>query len=179
LEFRSALAPLPFSRSTLALCPSTFRRMVKLPHTKSCFVCGVNNPLGLRLDFETDGEMVRARYAPRPEHSGFKEAVHGGLISTVLDEAMVWAIGVRTKRFTYCAELRVRFLELVQPKGEFTVVAELVANRSNKLFEAKAELQNRRGEVHAKATGKYLPIKGEALAVLIKDFAESAEGLFE
>ena len=69
--------------------------------------------------------------------------------------------------------------ESVKLSWYFAVVAELVANRSNKLFEAKAELQNRRGEVHAKATGKYLPIKGEALAVLIKDFAESADGLFE
>src|SRR2546430_16646152 len=64
--------------------------MLKLPHTKSCFVCGLNNPLGLKLDFETDGQNVRARFVPRTEHVGFRETVHGGLISTVLGEAMVW-----------------------------------------------------------------------------------------
>ena len=69
--------------------------MLKLPHTRSCFVCGLNNPLGLKLDFETDGRIVRAHFAPRPEHVGFRETVHGGLIATVLDEAMVWVIGVR------------------------------------------------------------------------------------
>src|SRR2546429_8548212 len=94
--------------------------MVKLPHTKSCFVCGVNNPLGLRLDFETDGEMVRARYAPRPEHSGFKEAVHGGLLFTVLDEAMVWAVGVRGKRFFYFAGIGGGVLGLGRPHGGVT-----------------------------------------------------------
>src|SRR2546430_703207 len=140
--------------------------MLKLPHTRSCFVCGLNNPLGLKLDFETDGRIVRAHFAPRPEHVGFKETVHGGLISTVLDEAMVWVIGVHTKRFSYCAELSVRFVKPVRPNEAVLVVAELVANRSNKLFEARAELRGARGEAHASATGKYLPIKEDPLANL-------------
>ncbi|PYJ82669.1 MAG: thioesterase [Verrucomicrobia bacterium] len=152
--------------------------MLKLPHTKSCFVCGLNNPLGLKLDFETDGRIVRARFVPRTEHVGFRETVHGGLISTVLDEAMVWVIGVRTKRFSYCAELNVRFVQPARPNEELQVIAELVANRRNKLFEAKAELRNPRAEVHASATGKYLPIKGDSLADLLSDFAESTESLF-
>lgn len=152
--------------------------MLKLPHTKSCFVCGLNNPLGLKMDFETDGQIVRARFAPRPEHVGFRETVHGGLISTVLDEAMVWVIGVQTKRFAYCAELNVRFLQPARPLEELMVVAELVDNRRNKLFQAKAELRNPRGAVHAAATGKYLPIKEDYLAEMLSDFAESTENLF-
>ena len=152
--------------------------MLKLPHTKSCFVCGLNNPLGLKLDFETDGQIVRARFVPRPEHVGFSSTVHGGLISTVLDEAMVWAVGVRTKRFAYCAELNVRFLQPARPHEELMVVAELVDNRRDKLFQAKAELQSPRGGVLAASTGKYLPVKEDHLAEMLSDFAESAENLF-
>jgi len=152
--------------------------MLKLPHTKSCFVCGLNNPLGLKLDFETDGQIVRARFVPRPEHVGFRETIHGGLISTVLDEAMVWAIGVRTKRFAYCAELNVRFFQPARPHEELMVVAELVNNRRNKLFQAKAELQSPQGGVHAASTGKYLPVKEDHLAEMLSDFAESTESLF-
>ena len=58
-------------------------------------------------------------------------------------------------------------------------MAELVANRRDKLFEAKAELQDPRAEVYASATGKYLPIKGNVLADLLSDFAESTDSLFE
>jgi hypothetical protein len=47
--------------------------MLKLPCTKSCFVCGLNNPIGLKLNFETDGKIVRASFTPRPEHIGFKQ----------------------------------------------------------------------------------------------------------
>jgi len=83
--------------------------MLKLPHTRSCFVCGLNNPLGLKLDFETDSQIVRARFTPRPEHVGFSETIHGGIISTVLDEAMVWAVGVQTKLLAYRAVQTVGF----------------------------------------------------------------------
>jgi uncharacterized protein (TIGR00369 family) len=152
--------------------------MLKLPHTKSCFVCGLNNSLGMKLDLETDGQIVRARFAPRPEHVGFSKTVHGGLISTVLDEAMVWAVGVRTQRFAYCAELNVRFLQPARPDEELMVIAELVENRRNKLFQAKAVLQDPRGSVRAAGTGKYLPIKEEALTELLSEFVESTENLF-
>ena len=40
------------------------------------------------------------------------------------------------------------------------------------------ELQDPRAEVYASATGKYLPIKGNVLADLLSDFAESTDSLF-
>ena len=57
--------------------------MEKLPHTRSCFVCGEANPIGLKLNFETDGKIVRARFTPGAEHIGFKDVVHGGILSTL------------------------------------------------------------------------------------------------
>jgi uncharacterized protein (TIGR00369 family) len=99
--------------------------MKVLPHTHSCFVCGESNPVGLKLLFHTDGNAVHAHFTPRPEHIGFKGVVHGGLISTVLDEIMVWACAVQTKRFAFCAELNVRFLKSATPDAELTATAEL------------------------------------------------------
>src|SRR3954471_12710484 len=132
--------------------------MKMLPHTHSCFVCGESNALGLKLRFETDGQLVQARFVPRAEHIGFKGTVHGGLIATLLDEIMVWACAVRTKRFAYCAEMTVRFVSPLAPGEETLATAELSANRRNKIFEAKSEL--RKGNVLlASGTGKYLPIK--------------------
>jgi len=152
--------------------------VLKLPHTKSCFVCGLNNPISLKLDFETDGKIVQARFTPRPEHAGFKQTVHGGIISTVLDEAMVWACSMKTKRFAYCAELNVRFIQPARPGEELMIVGELVENRRNKLFEARAELR-KHNVVLADATGKYLPVKGDVLAEMLSDFAESTGKLFD
>ena len=152
--------------------------MKVLPHTRSCFVCGESNPAGLKLRFETDGRVVQTRFVPRAEHVGFRQTVHGGLTATLLDEIMVWACAVQTKRFAFCAELNVRFLNPVRPGEELIASGELVSNRRGKLFEAKAELRNQAGMALATATGKYLPIKQADLAEMVTDFVDDPGWVF-
>jgi uncharacterized protein (TIGR00369 family) len=144
--------------------------MTELPHTHLCFVCGESNPVGLNLRSQTDGRIVRIRFTPRPEHIGFAHTVHGGLIATLLDEIMTWACAVQTKRFAFCAELNVRYLQPVRPNEPTEGSAELTANRRDRLFETKAELRDSAGTVLATATGKYLPIKMAQIGQLTSDF---------
>jgi uncharacterized protein (TIGR00369 family) len=153
--------------------------MRALPYTASCFVCGESNASGLKIRFETDGAVVRARFLPRPEHIGFKKTIHGGILATLLDEIMVWACAIQTRRFAYCAELNIRFLSPARPGEEVFASAELVANRRNKLFEAKGEVRNAAGLVLATGTGKYLPIKEAELADMLDDFVGDTKGLFD
>src|SRR3954469_25742322 len=108
--------------------------MKELPHTHSCFVCGESNASGLKLRFIAEDGRVRTQFTAKPEHIGFKDTVHGGIIATLLDEIMVWACAVQTRRFAFCAELNVRFLKPLQPGQVSTVLAELVENRRNRIF---------------------------------------------
>lgn len=135
--------------------------------------------MGLKLRFATDGQVVTTRFVPRPEHIGFSQTVHGGLIATLLDEMMVWACAVRTKRFAYCAELNVRFMQPMRPNETGAALAELAANRRGRIFEAKAELRNEAGVLLASATGKYLPIQQEVASKMAGDFVGDAGWLFE
>ena len=133
--------------------------MRELPHTHSCFVCGESNSAGLQLRFHTDGRIVRTEFTPRPEHIGFRDVVHGGIISTVLDEIMVWACAVQVKQFGYCAEMTIRFQQPLRPGHAVIVLGEMVANRKNRIFEAKAEMRGADDLLLATSTGKYLPLK--------------------
>jgi len=144
--------------------------MQPLPHTRSCFVCGEANPIGLQLRFETDGEIVRAEFCPKPEHIGFKATVHGGIIATLLDETMVWACAIQTKRFAYCAELKVRYELPVRPGAPVIATAELVENRRGRIFTTKGELRDRANVLLATATAKYLPIPGQFTVDQLTDF---------
>lgn len=148
--------------------------MKTLPHTRSCFVCGESNPIGLKLQFETDGRIVQTHFVPREEHIGFRQTTHGGIIATLLDEIMVWACAVQTKRFAFCAELNVRFQNPLRPGETVLAVAELVENRRGKIFETKSELHNESGTVFATATGKYLPIRDDLAAQMAEDFVGDA-----
>ena len=63
---------------------------IRLEDEGMCFCCGPRNPIGLHLEFEmTPDRRMRTVWTPRPEHQGFKDIVHGGLVATVLDEVMV------------------------------------------------------------------------------------------
>jgi uncharacterized protein (TIGR00369 family) len=153
--------------------------MRALPHTHSCFVCGESNVSGLKIRFETDGRLVQARFRPRPEHVGFKQTVHGGIIATLLDEIMVWACAVQTRRFAYCVELNVRFSHSVRPGEEVVATGELVSNRRDKLFETKGELRNHSGLLLASATGKYLAMKETDVSEMLADFVGDVGGWFK
>jgi uncharacterized protein (TIGR00369 family) len=152
--------------------------MRKLPHTHSCFVCGESNPAGLKIRFETDGRIVQTHFRPRVEHIGFQETVHGGILATLLDEIMVWACAVQTKRFAYCAELNVRFVNPARPGQELIVLGELVENRRNRIFEAKGEVRNDENLLLASATGKYLPLKESEVPQMARDFVGDTKDWF-
>ena len=149
--------------------------MQELPHTRSCFVCGESNPAGLRLRFHTDGHLVRAEFMPRPEHIGFRDVVHGGIIATILDEIMVWACAVQVRKFGYCAEMSVRFQQRLRPEQAVVATGQMVANRRNRIFEAKAEIRSRDNSLMASATGKYLPLKADEMSGFLPDLVGGDE----
>lgn len=153
--------------------------MQTLPHTRSCFVCGEANPLGLKLRFETDGQIVRATFTPRPEHIGFKGVVHGGIIATVLDEIMVWACAVPTRQFAFCAEMSVRYLNPMPPGAAVQLIGKLTANRKGRIFEAKGTACDAEGMRLAESTGKYLPLKNTNIADMVTDFVGDTNWLLD
>ncbi len=56
-----------------------------------CFVCGMDNPDGLRLPIHQDGDEAVARYVPRPGQVGYPGRFHGGLVGLLVDEMLVYA----------------------------------------------------------------------------------------
>jgi acyl-coenzyme A thioesterase PaaI-like protein len=79
------------------------------PDANECFVCGPDNPLGLRLSFRMDGEVCRAEFVPGPFHGGYDDMTHGGIIYSVLDDVMAnWLFLQGTRAHTARCEIRYR-----------------------------------------------------------------------
>ena len=51
-----------------------------------CFACGKDNPIGLKIDFDFDGEICTAAFTPDQNHVGWQNTVHGGIIYSALDD---------------------------------------------------------------------------------------------
>jgi len=92
---------------------------------------------------------------------------------------MVWTCAVQARRFTFCADLNVRYRRRAQPGEELVVMGELAANRRNKTFEAKARVTNAAGEVVAEASGRYVPIKADDLRPMAGDLIGEWRWLLE
>ena len=93
-----------------------------------CFACGKENADGLHLEFDCTGEHVQTTLAFPKKFQGYSDIVHGGLISTVLDETMVTLLN-RMGHFAVTAELSVRFLSPLSVGQPMTVTAGLVEAR--------------------------------------------------
>ncbi|MGQ9732621.1 MAG: PaaI family thioesterase [Candidatus Zipacnadales bacterium] len=121
-----------------------------------CFACGQDNPKGLHLTFRFEGEEYVCHFVPAREYQGWTDIVHGGIVSTVLDEVqtrLLWERGIRAMT----AELTVRLKRPV-PVGEpVTARARLVSARK-RLYETEAELLLADGSVAATSTGKFLSV---------------------
>ncbi len=115
----------------------------------NCFVCGENNPNGLRLSFQIDKERqtLRTTFSAGPTFQGWDGIVHGGIISTLLDEAMaklVYELGYRA----VTASLEIKFkkpapiLEPLSVYGEITEVGK-------RLIRAKAHVAGQDGTILA------------------------------
>jgi acyl-coenzyme A thioesterase PaaI-like protein len=60
---------------------------IKQPNSKMCFICGLENPVGLHLHiYETEPGVVESTYTA-PEHfQGYPGVLHGGIVAALLDE---------------------------------------------------------------------------------------------
>jgi uncharacterized protein (TIGR00369 family) len=122
-----------------------------------CFGCGRQNPIGLKLSFYEDGEQVCAPWTPAREHQGYEGIVHGGLISTVLDEVMGWAIYVR-KLWAVTGTMNVRFRKPVRVSEPLTARA-WVESVTGRKVDVRAQLiRDSDGQVLADATALFIRV---------------------
>jgi uncharacterized protein (TIGR00369 family) len=116
-----------------------------------CYGCGVNNPLGLKLKFTWDGSVARAEFVPGEYHQGWPGLVHGGIIATLLDEAMgyvTWFKGLEC----VTAKLEVR-IRCTVPVGSQLVITGSLVNESRRLLSVGAMVAYKDGKIVAEGTG--------------------------
>lgn len=92
----------------------------KQPNSKMCFICGLENPVGLKLQiYEIEPGVIESSYLA-PEHfQGYPGVLHGGIVATILDEISGRAhMGpAESPRFMYTAKLEVKYRKNV-PTGK-------------------------------------------------------------
>ena len=116
-----------------------------------CFVCGADNPIGLKLRFSPDGEGVRAEFTPTDLHVGYEGLIHGGILAALIDDALA-NIWFTKGQEAITAKIEVRFRREVRPGERLVVVAHPTGVKRG-MMTARAEVRRAEGDVVADGTG--------------------------
>jgi uncharacterized protein (TIGR00369 family) len=123
-----------------------------------CFVCGDKNDIGLKLDFyEKDGK-ARAEFTPDKNFEGYRDILHGGILSTLLDEAMIKSIlarGILT--VTYQIEVKFKRPATI---GEKLIIEGEITGERRKLILTEGKVFKEDGTTVAEAKGKFYKAEG-------------------
>jgi len=132
-----------------------------LPNSRDCFVCGVDNPRGLRLKFHLDDHRVFTAVSLPEWSAGFRGTAHGGIVATLLDEAMSWAATCHARGPTATAEMTVRYRQPTPTGTELRLEAEVVKARGALMY-VEARLLRADGLLLANSAGKHMKLPASA-----------------
>jgi len=136
--------------------------MQKQPNSRMCFVCGMENPIGLKAFFyEDDDGRVIVKFTPREEHQGYPGFVHGGIITALVDE-VIGRVVTSLDLWAVTAKLELKFRKPVPWGEELTIIGEMIRLRSRS-FEAKGELRLADGTVAVEGYGIYVRLPDEEI----------------
>lgn len=124
-----------------------------------CFGCGARNPVGLQLAFYRREDGVYADFTPGTDYEGYTRMVHGGILSTILDEAMSWAV-IDSGRLAVTARMSVDFRKPV-PSGDTLEVTATVSRDRGRAVETRGEIRSASGDVLASSTGLFIRVSEE------------------
>jgi acyl-coenzyme A thioesterase PaaI-like protein len=137
----------------------------KQPNSRHCFVCGLQNPVGLQLKiYQIEPGVIETLYTA-PEHfQGYPGVLHGGIVATILDEISGRAhMGDPSEpRFMFTGKLEVLYRKNV-PTGEPLRIVGKAVKSKGRVAEGWAGIYDGVGTLLAEATTLLFDIPKERM----------------
>ena len=122
----------------------------------------------MHMHFEVKDERAVAEFSVPEYMQGFPGQAHGGVVATLLDEAMGWAChgqGI----WAMTAKLTTRFRDSI-PLGEPLTVTGWVTRDRGRFLELRSEVRSATGKLLAEANGMFARVKGERAEALRRNY---------
>jgi acyl-coenzyme A thioesterase PaaI-like protein len=137
--------------------------MVKMPASRNCFVCGRENPLGLKMTFYTTKPgTVEAQINLPKDYEGFPNIVHGGILSAILDEVTGRAQMSFKDRFMVTAQLTMRFRMPVLVDQNYTVLG-VAGEIKGRVSKSTGQILDMDGRIMAEADAVFVDLTQEQI----------------
>ena len=130
---------------------------IQLPNRgdHNCFGCSPANTSGLRMTFYTDEAAVYSKITVPDHLCGWDNLVHGGVVTTIMDEIMSWAAIYLLKRVTMTKSISVDFLKPVYVGNPLKAEGTVVDNKGRHEALMEGRIYNTDEVCCAKATGTF------------------------
>ena len=137
--------------------------MKEMPKYRHCFVCGDSNIAGTDMTWVHAGDSVQGKFIGDQKHIGFEGIIHGGIVSSLLDECVGWAVAIKLRRICMTGELTIKFLKSVPVGKQLTIIGKSPNKPSNnkKYHTGSGSIVDDEGAVYATCKGKFFPMPEE------------------
>jgi uncharacterized protein (TIGR00369 family) len=142
---------------------------------QTCFGCGADNPLGLHMEFLTDGQRIYSFVTVPSAMAGWDQTVHGGIITTMLDEIMGWSVIYLLKKIGVTKSITVDFKKPIHVGHQLTVVGFIQEMLSERQVVVTGEIYSGNETLCAKSQGTFAAIPPQTavrLGVMSADYME-------
>lgn len=113
----------------------------------NCFGCCPNNPIGLHMTFCEEEEYITSKWHPSQNYQGWINTMHGGILSTLIDEVCGWVVTRKLQTSGYTVQLNVKFRKAVMTTEPELTIRAKVTKQVRNLAYINAEIINSKGEV--------------------------------
>ena len=154
---------------------------IKLPQLQGhgCFACGTENPIGLNLQFYSEGSAVCTEITLDKIYEGWTGIAHGGIASTLLDEVMSWAILYSKKVLIVTRNMTVKYIRPIMIGTPLLITGQISDTRTFPRIGAEAEIRDREGGLLVKGSGEFVALSEEKFSSIPESYKKERSLLFE
>ena len=128
---------------------------IQLPNRgdHNCFGCSPVNTSGLQMRFYTNETAVYSNVTVPDHLCGWNNLVHGGVLSTILDEIMSWSALYLLKRVPMTKSMTVDFIKPVYIGRDLSVHGTVLEKTNEREALIEGRIMNEKEVCCARATG--------------------------
>jgi acyl-coenzyme A thioesterase PaaI-like protein len=145
----------------------------------NCFACGTANPVGLNLSFYRQGDYVCSDITLERNYEGWENMAHGGIVSTLLDEVMSWAVLYFRRIFFVTRTIKIKYLRPVPLYRLLTVKARMIEGQNRRLCKARGLIRDEDENVLARGEATFAILSDKDLYLVPDTIKREMDNLFK
>ena len=145
----------------------------------NCFACGTANPIGLNLSFYRQGQYVCSDITLEKNYEGWENMAHGGIVSTLLDEVMSWAVIYFRRTFFVTRSMKIKYVRPVHLYRLLTVKATMIEGQNRYLCKARGLIQEEDKNILARAEASFAILSDKDLYLVPDSLKREMDNLFK